>query len=450
MQKLAAYRLESQVHDKPEDVAGLVEEVRGLVHQWLEGKGAAEDGTYAAKDDSDARYSEKAESHDGNTWDYVELVETSEDGRRFVAGLSVTATPDQVIVYGTLAVGVVSSQVNVVAVDPRCPAILRSLLSDAGPWYHGSSRLSAGLRVAGFEQGEQLANHLLDPTRRLPIVVVSGGGPAELADLYDKIAYDLGGLANVVAVDFDASWALTDTLGLALTCHSGAVRIYWPRLTLESNRYRHPLWTANRILGARSAAQASAILRRQLRRTVMSASAVSVIRPAAIDQIRAGAAAARLRDLRESAASLVEWRGIAELFAEENDALRSEADSLKGEISQLSDLVQRADSDTAALKYQLQSLGEATEAALEDIEPDFSEELQAPESGEIRFYKKQYSAPGHDIFIHVADCGHSSWQNASKAEKAKKGVARLENSDGWSKIQHCGSCTGGGRWRVRW
>lgn len=215
MQRLAAYRLESQVHDKPEDVARLASEVRDLVQNWLEGKQATTDGTYVANDNSDATYSTKSESHEGNTWDLVELVETSENGRRFVASLSVTATESQVLVYATLEVGVVSSQVNVVDVDPRCPKIVRAVLSDTGPWYHGPSRLSTGLRVAGFEEGEQLANHLLDQRRRLPIVVVSGGGPVGLEGLDKNIAYDLAGLANVVTTDLDASWALTDKLGLA-------------------------------------------------------------------------------------------------------------------------------------------------------------------------------------------------------------------------------------------
>lgn len=280
--------------------------------------------------------------------------------------------------------------------------------------------------------------------------MVSGGGPVGLDGLDKNIAYDLAGLANVVTTDLDASWALTDKLGLALTCHSGAVRIYWPGLALESNRYRHPLWTAQRILGSSSSSQSTTVLRRQLRRTVMSASAVSVIRPTAIDKIRTGAAAAKFRDLRASADSLEEWRGIAELYAEENDALRAELDSVERENSRLSEHVQRAESDRAALSYQLRSLGHASEDAVDEIEPDFFEDHSAPSKGETRFYKKTFSTPNHDVLIQVGDCGHTSWQNASKAEKAKKGVAKLEGSSNWNSIHHCGSCTGGGLWRVRW
>jgi hypothetical protein len=123
---------------------------------------------------------------------------------------------------------------------------------------------------------------------------------------------------------------------------------------------------------------------------------------------------------------------------------------LEEEVSRLSEQVRLGDSDRAALIYQLRSVGQATEVDGDEIEPDFSEERAAPKSGEVRFYKKQYSAPTHDILIQVPDCGHNSWQAAAKAEKAKKGVAKLEGASEWRTLQHCSNCTGGGMWRVRW
>jgi len=50
----------------------------------------------------------------------------------------------------------------------------------------------------------------------------------------------------------------------------------------------------------------------------------------------------------------------------------------------------------------------------------------------------------------VGDCGHNSWQGANKADKAKKGIAKLEGTEAWRLVQHCGKCTGGGFWRVEW
>ena len=71
--------------------------------------------------------------------------------------------------------------------------------------------------------------------------------------------------------------------------------------------------------------------------------------------------------------------------------------------------------------------------------------------GDERFYKKHYDAPMHDIMLRVGDCGHNSWENAHSADKARKGIARLEGGrNDWKTVQHCASCTGGGMWRVRW
>jgi len=85
-------------------------------------------------------------------------------------------------------------------------------------------------------------------------------------------------------------------------------------------------------------------------------------------------------------------------------------------------------------------------------EPDLSEPQESgePKPGEERYYKKQHSKPAYDVLIRVDGCGHTSWQSAAKADKAKKGVERLEGRNDWKNIQHCGSCTGGGMWKVRW
>ena len=83
--------------------------------------------------------------------------------------------------------------------------------------------------------------------------------------------------------------------------------------------------------------------------------------------------------------------------------------------------------------------------------PELDEADQPPIAGEMRFYKKTHSKPAYDILIRVGDCGHNAWQNAAKADKAKKGLARLLGGHReWRNLHHCASCTGGGVWRVQW
>ncbi len=450
MQRLAAYRLESPMFGSSTDTAIRSTAVRDLVEEWLRTKGVADDGSYIARDQSAATYRTLSETYNGESWEFVELVEVTDYGRRFVADLSVAVTHDRVLVYATLEVGSASSQVNVVPVDARCPSIVRSLLQEAGPWFHGPSELHVRQPVSGFDNGETLAAQLLDPERRVPVVAISSGGPPTLDSLGKQVGHDLAGLANVVNVDTHASWALTDALGLAFTCHSGAVRIYWPGLTPESSPYRHPLWTARRIIGPNAGSVTTEPLRRQLRRIVMSASAVSVLRPEAIDRIRQGASIDKFEELRTSAASVEEWRKLAELYADANEDLRNEARALDTQVTDLSARLRTAVSDTAALRYQLRSLGHTVNVGVEEMEPDFEDPSANPVSGEVRFYKKVYSTPSHDVLTRTADCGHNKWQNAPKADKAKKGIAKLESSDAWTTLQHCGTCTGGGAWRVKW
>src|SRR5258706_583116 len=84
----------------------------------------------------------------------------------------------------------------------------------------------------------------------------------------------------------------------------------------------------------------------------------------------------------------------------------------------------------------------ATSAIAPTVEGEGAED-SAPQSGEVRFYKKAYSRPTHDVMVRVQDCGCSNWQGAHAAEKARKGIAKLERDRmDWKMLQHCASCTG--------
>jgi len=124
----------------------------------------------------------------------------------------------------------------------------------------------------------------------------------------------------------------------------------------------------------------------------------------------------------------------------------------------LSAIVEGADArqleaDKRALTFQLGKAKAAKDAAAtvapDTPEPD--EGTQPPAPGETRYYKKTHSAPKHDILVQVTDCEHNAWQGANQAEKARKGLTRLLGPhNDWKNLHHCGSCTGGGMWRVQW
>jgi len=389
-------------------------------------------------------------------WWMLELHEDSRTSRRFAVAVSITRGLDRVSVYVTLETGWTTTQIMPVEVDPRCPRIVRDLIALSGPWQHGSSLLRERQRVKGFDEGELLAAEIEDPARTVPILVVSTrNGYCSLPDLDVTLAYDLVALANVVVVDDDASWALRDTLGSQWSCYGGAVRLFWPHFLRTDDRYLHPLWTAQRLVAAsQDATQTRDRFRRQLRSLLFRTSALSVARPADIDAIRDAASRTALNELKQRAHSLGEYKEFAELYAAENGSLRQERDALSTRVDQLAAEVARLENDRQALLGHLRAAKAKAAPAVgpDDIPPDAEEEDGGtpPEPGDVRFYKKTHSKPGYDVVVPTGDCGHNAWESAHAADKARKGIARLEERDDWQSLQHCASCTGGGMWRVRW
>lgn len=83
---------------------------------------------------------------------------------------------------------------------------------------------------------------LEDGRRRLPVVTVTRppSGPAAVAP--ERLAERLAGVAHVVGVEPDATYAVSDRITPSRSCFGGAVRLYWPGFTRSSPMYGHPLW----------------------------------------------------------------------------------------------------------------------------------------------------------------------------------------------------------------
>lgn len=453
MQKVAGYLMERRVAEQSPGAA--VEEVRrslSVIEAWLQTRkrGAAigpdlRAGTYVAEDGQRAQFS-REEARDGDrTWNLLKLDETSRDGLRFATTVSITNLGHSVAVYVALEAGSNASTVAPVYVDPRTPTFVRDLLKLSGDWYHGATRFEALRTVRGQEAGDWLAAQLEDERRTIPIVLFTEDSDGlALPEIDKKVAYDLCGLANIYRMDSDACWALTDAVGRAHSCHSGAVRIYWPRFSVHDSPYNHPLWLAARLRGSGdNAEEVTERFRRQLRGLVMNASARSVVRPREIDDIRAASSSRHYAELRSKASSVADFEALADEYAIENDNLRAGVAQLQSEL----------DSTRARLEAALAQLQYREQADL-SIAPDQPEVVESdararPVAGEVRFYKKTRSTPNYDIVVSITDCEHNRWQNAHSGEKARKGIERYEGAT-LDNLWHCGTCTGGGVWKVRW
>lgn len=207
------------------------------------------------------------------------LSEISPEGRKFVTSVSVTVGNKHVVVFVTMEVGSVASSITRIEVDPKCPLVVRDLLALGGTWTHRSFAPPHPVehrRIRGWRGA--CTRNPGNRERTIPFVVVSRiDGQTALPKLDERLAVDLAGIANVYCVDEQASWALTDILRKPLSTYSGAVRIYWPRLSINDDPFRHQLWTASRLQGIER--DALERIRRQVRTIIMRASAISVVRP---------------------------------------------------------------------------------------------------------------------------------------------------------------------------
>jgi hypothetical protein len=104
---------------------------------------------------------------------------------------------------------------------------------------------------------ELVSDVLLSPARHLPVIAVSVDAytdqPLVSADEIQKAV--LGFASVVMLKDKWAAFRLTDAIGKPLSCYNGAVRLYWPGLTIDADPFDHPLFLAPRLTGPGRPAQ---------------------------------------------------------------------------------------------------------------------------------------------------------------------------------------------------
>lgn len=374
------------------------------------------------------------------------LEELSKGGQIFVTTVSVVRSDSKVIIYITQLIRNVSIRIAPIVTDARCPRILRRLLEIVPDWEFNGEKLPAPVPMDCLEEtaGLELAKFIVAPSRALPILVISQNeGEPVWSKISEQLAYDLAGLAYVVSINEVAAWSLTDALGKINSCYMGAIRLYWPNTeSTKDVQVRGTVWTASTLLSNDHDGKGALRFRSTVRRIVMSAAAIAIEPPVEIKNIHSYVGRTQLRELEQKAAADSQELKIAQLFFSENEQLRTQVEELQKEVRNWSSRAQVAE-------YALTSTSKTQAANDDDIQ--LSDEIDTPpEPGDTRFYKKTHSTPNHDVFVPVTDCGHSSWQDASKAEKAKKGLIKLLGKESWKSVVHCGTCKGGGVWRVRW
>lgn len=451
MQTLSNYLLVADALTT-EQASELAKSILRLVSEWLVQKGvvdpSAANGAFnSLTPGAVGTYSRNAVIAGTSTLSEISLEEPSRGGQNFVTTVSVISADSRVDVFVSQSVRNSTSVIAPVFTDPRCPAIVRRILELPATWSFSGEKLPAPIPVAyhGEAGGRSLVEEIRTPTRFIPLIVISENeGEPIWETLSGELAYDLAALAKVVSVDDEASWILTDELGKVNSCYMGAVRLYWPICSLPSGevQVRSTVWTASTLLSNDHDDRGSGRFRSTLRKTVMAVAALTVEPPNDIKNIQRFAARQQLRDLEARATSNSEELEMARMFFADNEQLRTQIANLQKDVANW-----RSRAEVA--EYALSQKAKSEEIQDDGIVPT-TEDDSPPEPGEARFYKKTHSTPNHDVFVLVTDCGHGTWQDASKAEKAKKGLKKLLGDDNWRSLHHCGTCRGGGVWRVRW
>lgn len=236
--------------------------------------------------------------------------------------------------------------VKPVAFNVGRPAVVESLLTRFRCTHDGTEIPTSLRDLAADEVEAFVEDALLNPSRRLPVLVLT---PDMYSETYSVQAQDLlqavlGYAAVVTLKDKWAAFKLTECVGKSLSCYDGAVRLYWPGFSLHADPFQHPLYLKPQI---RFHANNGRPLSRHLFRFF---SAISVFRLAegkVIRAVRASISAARTAELELARKNLREglldpkereaaleaaWREIDELN-KTNNTLAAENETLKQELS---------------------------------------------------------------------------------------------------------------------
>lgn len=458
MQTLAAYLFESpELGD-----ASLLEcrsAVIAEVDLWLTSKKVVDPhataGTFRSRTPGypDGHFTREILEAGGGFLQQTTLTEASGRGQNIETRVTVATWNQRVYVHANVNVYNVATILSPINIIPRCPKIVQRILKLPIKWLLNGEPTPSG--VADYREGEaggqHVADELLSSTRPAPVVLVSqNDGESIWPNLAAHLAADLAGLAHVVEIDKEASDVIEDEVGRSHRCFNGAVRIYWPQdFRSDRGAMFSELWTARNLVDLDYDNSGEERFRDIARERIMGVAARTVTLPRSVRLIQNAAANAFIEELRSRQTSAPDSEAIqiVELYAQQNESLRSELEQSKEAFAALSAKFESTRYALQLIKKEAKSSeqtdGSDTDAA--EVTP------HAPVAGDVRIVKKTSSSGPYDRMVEWGGCNHSSWEPMGNAPKALKGIQRLFNENtNWKRVEKCMACTGGGVWRITW
>lgn len=219
--------------DRPDLIAGS----RELFAQWLAGKGLAVELPASGRVDLDGGRAavEAIAAEEGDVSAVRLRLDEEGSGRRWSTILTAMAADDE----GWVWIDLERVSDDTYGPPPLLapPGLVRAFL-ESSTCRAGSTILQSGHRRVDEDGVSDLIEELLDPGRAVPVVVASRDttNPTGASARAGALAAALVGVANVWALDGTATSALSKELGPDLHVYAGAVRTYFPDLSVP-DRY---------------------------------------------------------------------------------------------------------------------------------------------------------------------------------------------------------------------
>lgn len=193
---------------------------------------------------------------------------------------------------------------------------------------------------------------LAHPERSMPVVVLSEfeGEILHPAPHWQvRVVERLFGMALVIRMNANLSWAITQQKGKQWSCYHGAVRIYWPKLDFASDPFRHDLMIAEDILsrfGTNDRKVAADRLLEYLYARFSRISTYSVRCPSVFPDLRRASSQERITDLRKQVTAK---RDATKVTA----SLKSQNNELQDRLTRSQELVGLLTEETERLEREL-------------------------------------------------------------------------------------------------
>lgn len=305
-----------------------------LLQSWFDGKfELTSGGKYRFR--RDGRSATAAISREDTGGSQLLRVRVTEDiiGGKLTTQAALLSWNDEV--RFTADLGVVATGVSRPTVALRAPRFVQEVVGLGSAWYveNGRDRVFSKPFAVKSENVALFKDLILSEDRALPVVAVSKiDGHVEFPTLAGDLAKRVTGLAHVCVLDEYASWDLTDNLGDQWSCYNGAVRIYWPGGVGRGVPFRHTLWRSDRVLAKHDTLEdAQNWLDNTITRRIIEASSY-VSDDRVFVELEEQRATARIEAATRKAADDADYHQLANVYAEENDALRARNRDLKAQI----------------------------------------------------------------------------------------------------------------------